>query len=374
MGKKYLDTKGGTLESSILDVWKQAAIVTETNKNDKSDDGEGLDAVQPKAVKKKFANRKDKDIDNDGDTDSSDEYLHKRRKAVSKAVSNEDMSLAPKGKGKKGAKALYTDEQLAKIKGNTPADHGRRAAVEDDIERAEKKGDKKLAKKLKEMGGTYMSAARQLKDPKKEMMVSLKGKVKVIDKSDWPMFQKKGYVQAEQTEIDEYITKEGARKKVAGGDGRMNEGGKKEEVDVDLDEKLISARGKDIAQKMNKSKTMKAFAKKVAKMQTVTPDKLERMLPDYVAGKDIYSMFEEVDLDENAEEYTKTSYFTVQSMRERLHQVWGEAHVPGHDEDEDEKVKGPKAKTDTGKKAAKIDVKPEITEKKKKSIKSGYNY
>ena len=292
MGNKYLDTNGGTLESSILDVGKQAAVVTETNKNDKSDDGEGLDSVQPKAVKKKFANRKDKDIDNDGDTDSSDEYLHKRRKAVSKAVS--------------------TDEQLAKIKGNTPADHGRRAAVEDDIERAEKKGDKKLAKKLKEMGGTYMSAARQLKDPKKEMMVSLKGKVKVIDKSDWPMFQKKGYVQAEQTEIDEYITKEVARKKVAGGDGRMNEGGKKEEVDVDLDE--------------------------------------------------------------NAEEYTKTSYFTVQSMRERLHQVWGEAHVPGHDEDEDEKVKGPKAKTDTGKKAAKIDVKPEITEKKKKSIKSGYNY
>ena len=35
----------------------------------------GLDAVQPKAVKKKFKDRKDKDIDNDGDVDSSDEYL-----------------------------------------------------------------------------------------------------------------------------------------------------------------------------------------------------------------------------------------------------------------------------------------------------------
>ena len=44
-------------------------------------------------------------------------------------------------------------EQLSKIKGNTPADKGRRAAVEDDIERAEKKGDKKLVKKLKE--GTW---------------------------------------------------------------------------------------------------------------------------------------------------------------------------------------------------------------------------
>jgi hypothetical protein len=58
----------------------------EDNTNDKSDDGDGLDKVQPKAVKKKFADRKDKDIDNDGDVDSSDKYLHKRRKAISKAI------------------------------------------------------------------------------------------------------------------------------------------------------------------------------------------------------------------------------------------------------------------------------------------------
>ena len=66
--------------------------VKETNKNDKSDDGEGLDAVQPKAVKKKFKNRKDKDIDNDGDVDDSDKFLHKRRKAISKAISKEDVT------------------------------------------------------------------------------------------------------------------------------------------------------------------------------------------------------------------------------------------------------------------------------------------
>ena len=58
--------------------------------NDKSDDGEGLDKVDPKAVKKKFKDRKDKDIDNDGDTDSTDKYLHKRRKAISKAVSADE--------------------------------------------------------------------------------------------------------------------------------------------------------------------------------------------------------------------------------------------------------------------------------------------
>ena len=58
--------------------------------NDKSDDGEGLDKVDPKAVKKKFKDRKDQDIDNDGDTDSTDKYLHKRRKAISKAIEKED--------------------------------------------------------------------------------------------------------------------------------------------------------------------------------------------------------------------------------------------------------------------------------------------
>ena len=67
----------------------EEAVIAEDNTNDKSDDGEGLDKVQPKAVKKKFKDRKDKDIDNDGDTDDSDEYLHKRRKAISKAIAKE---------------------------------------------------------------------------------------------------------------------------------------------------------------------------------------------------------------------------------------------------------------------------------------------
>ena len=51
-----------------------------------------LDPVNPNAVKKDFKDRKDKDIDNDGDVDSSDKYLHKRRKAVSKAIKGESKS------------------------------------------------------------------------------------------------------------------------------------------------------------------------------------------------------------------------------------------------------------------------------------------
>ena len=99
-------------------------VLDETNKNDKSDDGEGLDAVQPKAVKKKFDDRKDKDIDNDGDVDSSDKYLHKRRKAVSKAIEKEGNAftkalMAAKEKGEKkfkvGDKEFDVQSELNKL-------------------------------------------------------------------------------------------------------------------------------------------------------------------------------------------------------------------------------------------------------------------
>ena len=59
-----------------------------------------MDPVNKDAVKKKFADRKDKDIDNDGDVDSSDKFLHKRRKAISKAM-KEDLGKEDEPKVKK---------------------------------------------------------------------------------------------------------------------------------------------------------------------------------------------------------------------------------------------------------------------------------
>jgi hypothetical protein len=57
---------------------------------------EAMDPVNKKALKKDFDDRKDKDIDNDGDTDDSDEYLHKRRKVISKAMKEEVLDEAQK--------------------------------------------------------------------------------------------------------------------------------------------------------------------------------------------------------------------------------------------------------------------------------------
>jgi hypothetical protein len=107
----YFDTKKGSLEESI-----KAAV-----KNEK------LDTVNKTAVKKKFDDRKDKDIDNDGDVDSSDKFLHKRRKAISKAIKSEENDLdeasqvlAHGGKGQykavaKGDKIhiMYKGKQIA---------------------------------------------------------------------------------------------------------------------------------------------------------------------------------------------------------------------------------------------------------------------
>jgi len=61
-----------------------------------------LDPVDDKANDKKFVDRKDKDIDNDGDVDSSDEFLHKRRKAIDDKIDG----------GKKPAKESCGEEKM----------------------------------------------------------------------------------------------------------------------------------------------------------------------------------------------------------------------------------------------------------------------
>ena len=111
MDKKYFDTRKGSLEDKINNIASEQPTINATYKPDvklstekkyfetkpgsladiaaKVVSESKLDPVNKDAVKKKFDDRKDKDIDNDGDVDSSDKFLHKRRKAISKATSEE---------------------------------------------------------------------------------------------------------------------------------------------------------------------------------------------------------------------------------------------------------------------------------------------
>ena len=54
---------------------------------------EALDKVDKDKVEPEddFEDREDKDIDNDGDSDESDEYIHNKRKAITKAVKKEEI-------------------------------------------------------------------------------------------------------------------------------------------------------------------------------------------------------------------------------------------------------------------------------------------
>jgi hypothetical protein len=119
-GKEYFVVNGLQHKTPVAEAKEVAKEITDKQKKlpkalqaaiKKKEDS--LDKVNPKAVKKKFDDRKDKDIDNDGDVDSSDKFLHKRRKAISKAVKNEEKSIVDIQQEKN----LSMREMLAKIWG-----------------------------------------------------------------------------------------------------------------------------------------------------------------------------------------------------------------------------------------------------------------
>jgi len=124
--------------------------------------------------------------------------------------------------------------------------------------------------------------------------VELDEKLKVGDKVKF----KKGIDPKTARSYGDAIRKSGKVVKDYGdGDVKVNFGGNNDKsVDAKLlvkeEVELEEATGKEIAALMKKSKTMKGFAAKVAKMKTVTVDDLEDMLPDYVSGGDIRKMFE----------------------------------------------------------------------------------
>lgn len=165
--------------------------------NDKSDDGDGMDKVDPKAVKKKFKDRKDKDLDNDGDTDDSDEYLHKKRQAISKAVNKEEVDL---------------DEDTVILD------------LEDD--------DKKLMSDIKRMGIKVKKVSNESGDGYAEY--SLTGSKSNLEKAN----KKLKLVDDDIMAFKEYVEANGTKKRVAEGDKRLKANKEqKEENLLDIQQK-----------------------------------------------------------------------------------------------------------------------------------------
>lgn len=131
------------------------------SKHDKTDDGEGMDPV----------GKGDADIDNDGDTDDSDEYLHKRRKAIKKSVEKDDdedsKEIDEAVNHKRPADQKAGEKQTPKLKKvkyaeeteyhaevqrvlDEMAKHKKKVKEDDDEENGDDEDDKKLLAKKKD--------------------------------------------------------------------------------------------------------------------------------------------------------------------------------------------------------------------------------
>jgi len=311
MGKKYLEIKENSLESSVFNILhgiqEEKEVVAETNKNDKSDDGDGMDAVQPKAVKKKFANRKDKDIDNDGDVDSSDKYLHKRRKAVSKAITKKEgnaFGMALKSAKDKGEKTFVVS--------------GKTYSVKEEVDL-----DEFTISDLKGMG------VKPTPDQMKELQ-------KISSKSGGNITR---------TDL----------KKV----------GIKEEVEID--EGKMSQMHQMIKDKKTPAQIAKAMGLDLKTVKALM-DGYSKMVPEsFEIGTEKY-LKHTVNVTPGQKEWTETVTKKAASMRETLAKMWGVDEGKNVFEKDAKKdltseVKG--GTTMTGKKVADIDTKPTIKEKKK---------
>ena len=170
---------------------------------------------------------------------------------------------------------------------------------------------------------------------------------------------------------------------------------KKKDESLDIDEgkmKQVKSLIDDIANAMKKDKMMKSFADKFVKdaQKTLDPKKsLEKVLPDYVPGKDIaklLNMGENYDIgtpentmakldatpgqsQDDWQQQVDTMQKKNASMREALAKIWGmgEGHNPFKTEGghlPSEKKKKDEDKTMTGKPMTKVNIDPDMKEVK----------
>ena len=158
---------------------------------------------------------------------------------------------------------------------------------------------------------------------------------------------------------------------------------KKEEVGLDEGKmKDLSMKIDNIVAKMKKDRNMKGFADKFKKdaMKSMDVEKsLEKVLPDYIAGKDIQKLMMKEYYEMGTDEYRKhTQEITpgqqiqdygrlkMQSMKEALAKVWGldesDSSVKKEKKDLTKELKG--GKTLTGKESDTVDVEPKLEKKK----------
>ena len=411
MGKKYLDTKEGTLESSILGVWRDAVgVQEEDNPSSRVDartksyrehrakleaarmkrEQKKLDPVNKKAVMKKFDDRKDRDIDNDGDVDSTDKYLHKRRQAISKAIKKEEVEL-----DEKKQTAQYTDGGQEKI--TVTVDNMRKIDIDNVVGPKASKKWTKVGKKSefdRARAALSNSTNEEVELDEETIIDKVKDIVKrksaakidgvtvdlftasaisqIYDKVN-PMNKKKmeklpitklASAAMKVMQKNEYVPEDmTVTASTDGGISQRDLDYVQKELrklgirDAVVDQNEMDRNKIDVKTKMSDVKVKKAFDKSKMTVNYEHVDLDERKLKEYyeIGSAKYLKHAQNVTPGEpgsEAEEYTNVSYFKVKDMREALKKVWGLQ--------EEEKVKKEGEKRETGKKMAKVDTEPKM--------------
>ena len=310
VNKNYLETKSGSIEQSVMEIWKNATVVTEKK----------LDPV----------GKEDGDIDNDGDKDSSDKYLAKRRKAISKSMKKEEeeVDLDESNPAKMSDDVLKSRlaqmEKSLKIHVDSPA-------TQFEIKRLKKEMKKRGIQEEVEIDEAKMSSAQIAKlkkayEPMRDKRISIDNANKLSAMMDKVSKDKETLIQLFKADIP-FVSNSAVTKLISKHDMKGAEINKlREEIEMDANESY------EMGTDEYRNHT-----------QSITP----------------------------GQEVTDYQNFKVESMKETLAKVWGldewkntkeNRRVDGGDKRRlENKVKS--GKTITGKTSDVIDLKPTTEEK-----------
>jgi hypothetical protein len=174
-GKSGLDTKdfmkaADMVRKGDMTGAREFASTLDTDPRDKllgmlkHDMAEALDPVDPKTVHKPLLARKDRDIDNNGKVDDSDNYIHKRRQAIARSLAIHSESLHPDAHKvlkhiKPEHQAKYTPDLTKK---HYTGSYGDRSAV---LNAAKRAGHLNEDARLEESWEDMMKASRERNKP-----------------------------------------------------------------------------------------------------------------------------------------------------------------------------------------------------------------
>ena len=344
MGKKYLDTKEGSLEQSVLGVWQTAIDEGEARMDGRTkqykEHRAKLESRRSKAQEKLDpVGKEDGDIDNDGDKDSTDKYLAKRRKAISKAIKKDKKEETDLEEGPFSSKSS-------------------KAGIGDVAQ-----GVRTIGKKLSPKERDALQKKYGSKAGKKKSSKAYQGKFKEGSKEEYQKFfnaamKKFGIDSPADLKSDE------EKKKFFDYVDKNYKGEKDEEVQKLRKELFGLEEGKmsDIDQMVKDGKSAEEIAKAL-KMDVKSVKKV--MGESYEIGTDEYRKHTENVTPGEDGEWVDAVNKKNDSMREALAKVWGvsEGKSPFEKKSLTKEVKD--GKTMTGKKIASVDINPTIKEKKK---------